>query len=144
MAKTDTLKFAAAFSADMKPRRIPVDIDGHEGFVSVRKMAWGPRSQFNTLGLKFNAQGAVAEIDGERRSRFLIAHTLVDWLLWTKQGEEWQQVIPPEGNAKARELWLETNLDLDADFGEALVDLCMDVNGLKDDQAKNSPPSSDS
>lgn len=144
-----TPEFASVFAADLTAERHPFTVEGKEGFISVRKMDFGARSQYDACGMKFNEKGAIAEIDNQRRATFLLSRSIVDYCLWLRGREketgkptDLQQTVPPEGR-KARELWLEANIgNLDGEFGKWLHDLCLRVNGLHADQEGNSEASS--
>ncbi len=141
-----TLSFGAIFAADLKPERIEFQIEGLPCFVELRKLDFGSAAQYNLTGAKFDAKGSIVEVDAEKRAAFLISHTVTDWLLYVRAADgELQATPPPEGDKRAKVVWLEKNCALfGSDFGDWLHTECQRVNGMLPDQVKNSPtPSKD-
>ena len=137
-------KFAAFFNADLPVTRIPVALEnGKEGWLDLKPLNDAESAEFENVGVVETSPG-VFDVDGAKRVRWLVSRTLVDFSLWKKNGEEWQQFVSPQTTRQERCAFIELNFDLTAAFGKWLFEKCLEVNGLIQATAGEALPSPNS
>lgn len=138
----DTPQFDELFSSDLEPVRRPFVVAGREGYVDLKPMDYATRLRFGNVGA-LTENGKVVGYDNEARMRFLVTHTVTDYLLWHRARlqdgtlGDWQQLRPPVGDEHARRAFLEQHLALSERFGDWLTNQALAVNGLLEEQQGN-------
>ncbi len=138
--------FDILFAADLEPTRYAFRIQGKECWVDLRPMDAGDANRYGTLAMRL-IKGE--DVDMHTIQLYLVEKTLQGWCVWRTSrrkdnGEEvWEQDLSENVSARERRSWIE-NWKPTREFWDWLVERCLILNGLLEDQGKNSPASSKS
>lgn len=101
MSDYDSPAFAAAFAADIPPRRFEFSIGGQPAWIEVQRLDGAAMEALPLVGLDYecevvegNPSMNVKRVDTTARARYLLGQCLVGWQLWRQVNGDWQQVVP--------------------------------------------------